>query len=568
MVSTATDSESNLSPAGGRKRCRPSSSQHHAALLDESQIKRNILLRSITQSTPWADWYELVSVGKALLSTADAVTGDSQTISEALESVAIWRARSHRLPHAIDSSAVLAQILWRDYHSSSSRPSSTTIELSLSYASAIIRSINGLADALHQDRAVATSIAQRSSQLGIPNWLVEIRHQATHNQLPSLAVLRLAATTLLHYFEAVYWEPLMKKRDECNQQATKWLEAYPKALQRVNEQLPNAPPDITEASASEKGVLVDDIDGEQECADDSEDSDDQDSDNMRQSLFGSKIGTSINSFALLQEPKKKKKKDSPKTEKQKKRKKKIKSKGAEPTPHECLTRFVKLKIPADIAYNAALEFLVNKSQLVPTDNLDSFPWTASGFKKLRHQYSAFLISFIKKWPGFLAALVYHLVDTIIVYETILKDTQDVSDVFVTTRKLFYFSAWVGYLLTNAFLSNFIPSLTVRKSDGTKPAPYWCMTTVGLPLFTLRDKCKESGDNISSEASRTRHLHDLFQQVIESAQSNETTYKMAVTLNKTSVSGQPGDELVDESAASPWEFCEEWDACSIGSSKVL
>lgn len=58
-----------------------------------------------------------------------------------------------------------------------------------SYASALIRLVNGLVDPL-QLGAYARSIASIASQLGLPLWLVELRHAATHEDLPSLELLR------------------------------------------------------------------------------------------------------------------------------------------------------------------------------------------------------------------------------------------------------------------------------------------------------------------------------------------------------------------------------------------
>ena len=52
--------------------------------------------------------------------------------------------------------------------------------------------VNGLVDPL-QVGAYARSIASIASQLGLPLWLVELRHAATHEDLPSLELLREAA---------------------------------------------------------------------------------------------------------------------------------------------------------------------------------------------------------------------------------------------------------------------------------------------------------------------------------------------------------------------------------------
>jgi len=52
--------------------------------------------------------------------------------------------------------------------------------------------VNGLVDPL-QVGAFARSIASIAVQLGLPSWLVELRHAATHEDLPSLELLREAA---------------------------------------------------------------------------------------------------------------------------------------------------------------------------------------------------------------------------------------------------------------------------------------------------------------------------------------------------------------------------------------
>jgi ribosomal biogenesis protein LAS1 len=66
------------------------------------------------------------------------------------------------------------------------------LALRQSYASAIIRLVNGLVDPL-QFGAYARSISSIANQLGLPSWLVELRHAATHEDLPSLELLREAA---------------------------------------------------------------------------------------------------------------------------------------------------------------------------------------------------------------------------------------------------------------------------------------------------------------------------------------------------------------------------------------
>ena len=49
--------------------------------------------------------------------------------------------------------------------------------------------VNGLVDPL-QSGVYARSIASIAVQIGLPAWLVEMRHAATHEDLPSLELLR------------------------------------------------------------------------------------------------------------------------------------------------------------------------------------------------------------------------------------------------------------------------------------------------------------------------------------------------------------------------------------------
>lgn len=76
----------------------------------------------------------------------------------------------------------------------------TTLSLRQTYAIAIIRMVNGLVDPL-QSGPYARSIAAIATQLGLPSWLVELRHAATHEDLPSLELLREAAREVVGYID-------------------------------------------------------------------------------------------------------------------------------------------------------------------------------------------------------------------------------------------------------------------------------------------------------------------------------------------------------------------------------
>lgn len=108
------------------------------------------------------------------------------------------------LPHAIESTHAILSVILQD---SDAQGSSSFLSLRQSYATAIIRLVNGLVDPL-QLGAYARSIASIAAQLGLPPWLVELRHAATHEDLPSIELLRQAAHEVsILFFNAFYLQP-------------------------------------------------------------------------------------------------------------------------------------------------------------------------------------------------------------------------------------------------------------------------------------------------------------------------------------------------------------------------
>ena len=102
--------------------------------------------------------------------------------------LAAWKA-AVPLPHALESTHSILAVILQD---GTGATSSSYLSLRMSYASAIIRLVNGLVDPL-QLGAYARSIHSIAQQVGLPAWFVELRHAATHEDLPSLEVLRDAA---------------------------------------------------------------------------------------------------------------------------------------------------------------------------------------------------------------------------------------------------------------------------------------------------------------------------------------------------------------------------------------
>ncbi|KAG8939189.1 rRNA-processing protein las1, partial [Tulasnella sp. 408] len=125
---------------------------------------------------------------------------------KAANRLAAWKFNT-AIPHALEITLSLLTVILEDEEiaansdPSSSSSSKTTftafgsrssLALRQAYALAIVRLVNSLVDPLQQG-VFARPIAAIAAQIGLPAWFVELRHQATHEDLPSLLVLQEAA---------------------------------------------------------------------------------------------------------------------------------------------------------------------------------------------------------------------------------------------------------------------------------------------------------------------------------------------------------------------------------------
>ncbi|TEB39071.1 Las1-domain-containing protein [Coprinellus micaceus] len=158
----------------------------------------------LPRRVPWASIGEL----EQLCSWIYSDEHDYESKVLAINRLSAWKAIT-TLPHALESAISLLVVVTHD------APHSNLSNLSLrqSYATAIIRLVNGLVDPL-QLGAYARSIASIAKQLGLPLWLVELRHAATHEELPSLSLLREAARQSLSWLLYNYFLPTISPQSE------------------------------------------------------------------------------------------------------------------------------------------------------------------------------------------------------------------------------------------------------------------------------------------------------------------------------------------------------------------
>ncbi|BGP51858.1 rRNA-processing protein las1 [Rhodotorula kratochvilovae] len=160
---------------------------------------------AVPRKTPWAIYQEFQLVFDRLF----ASDANPQLQLDAIHRINVWLDRGG-CPHAVESTAAILSLVLRDAAPSTSLTGAAVsdAELRLSYAMAIVRFVNSLVDPL-QTAYFARSIASLAAQIGLPLWFVELRHQATHEDLPRLAVLRDAARQALDWLYTHYWLPTL-----------------------------------------------------------------------------------------------------------------------------------------------------------------------------------------------------------------------------------------------------------------------------------------------------------------------------------------------------------------------
>jgi len=89
--------------------------------------------------------------------------------------------------------------------------------LRLSYAMTLTRLVNGICDPSQKGK-FAVSVQTLATQLNVPRTLVDIRHDSTHNQLPSIQRLRKASEDAIGWLDANYWERQKRKLEHVTEE--------------------------------------------------------------------------------------------------------------------------------------------------------------------------------------------------------------------------------------------------------------------------------------------------------------------------------------------------------------
>lgn len=121
---------------------------------------------------------------------------DMRNQRQGLDRVVSWRSRC-KLPVAVECTAALIECHLQHACSGADARSA--------YALAIVRFVNGITD-IHQTTTFAKSVSGLASWMGLPQWLVDLRHDSTHKTLPSIELLKKGCEEALIWLRVNYWE--------------------------------------------------------------------------------------------------------------------------------------------------------------------------------------------------------------------------------------------------------------------------------------------------------------------------------------------------------------------------
>lgn len=154
------------------------------------------------KQVPWLNWEEWDSVRESLFSSSP------HRFAFALQRVETWRSRGS-IPGPVDVTCSLLEIQLKDgFIEREEQPADALYSehlLQMLYTMGILRLVNCVIEKTRKRDEVSIAVAARA--IGIPRKLIDLRHEGSHRELPSLLVLRDASYEALEWLKSFYWEP-------------------------------------------------------------------------------------------------------------------------------------------------------------------------------------------------------------------------------------------------------------------------------------------------------------------------------------------------------------------------
>nr|XP_039260795.1 ribosomal biogenesis protein LAS1L-like [Styela clava] len=132
--------------------------------------------------------------------------GDRYQIRAALNQISIWRARfAGRIPVAIEATAQLFECFLHE-------GGSNTMTKRQCMSTALSQFVGLLTERSLKTTGYHTPIHVRGEEMGIPEWIVNLRHEAAHGFVPSFLMLDKGVKFAFEWLKTVHWEKLHEKQ--------------------------------------------------------------------------------------------------------------------------------------------------------------------------------------------------------------------------------------------------------------------------------------------------------------------------------------------------------------------
>ncbi|KAK5982601.1 hypothetical protein GCK32_003291, partial [Trichostrongylus colubriformis] len=130
---------------------------------------------------------------------------DVEELKECLAILSMWRSRmGNSIPVALSCSEMLVRLAISELQIANEADQWMKMEeLKMQHCIVIIRFINYVNEIGQRQRQ--TSIVRAVQQLGIPSWLVEIRHNASHSHVPPIGTLRMGSEFCREWIWNNFW---------------------------------------------------------------------------------------------------------------------------------------------------------------------------------------------------------------------------------------------------------------------------------------------------------------------------------------------------------------------------
>ncbi|KAJ5107151.1 hypothetical protein N7456_003826 [Penicillium angulare] len=145
--------------------------------------------------TAWKNKSELLEVRHQFYPSASYDGPDNRSLACSI--VEAWKLRGN-VPHHVEATALLTDAILHD-----DAQNNSIFSIRATYSAAFCRFVTGLVDS--KITGPRRTMFQRAVDLGLPASFVELRHEATHREPPSLVVLRKSTQRSLEWLWDNYW---------------------------------------------------------------------------------------------------------------------------------------------------------------------------------------------------------------------------------------------------------------------------------------------------------------------------------------------------------------------------